>query len=261
MRSIFITLVMVLCLAVVGCGHDDDFQGGGGGDTDVDSDSDTDADTDSDSDTDTDTDVGVQTYDVEISWSIAGMAVCEIPVPESFGGGSLTFDSVVISIYEEKGLFTNSAETACDDYSYTLHDLESGKYFVTLDAMANYEGDNLPFYRADGEILVPTLDDYEFGLALNAGEVKVSWGFDNYRMCSSNGVNSIGISLDGMNDVVVDCDEQQFTIPDLDWSIYSLSLIGFNESDEVTWHGEYSDNPFEIRPGQSIDAFVELTEI
>lgn len=202
-------------------------------------------------------------YDVPITWNVAGSqgAACVGTLNGPAGPEQVEFDNVEISVYSEEGEpIQQAVEVSCADYAYTIPRLKRGNYIVELGAMADFDGDYLPYYQAELPIKAPAKVDYEAVLLQGAGEIAVSWSFDNSMMCGPNEVTEVEISLyDG--DETILCEDGLFTIEDLMWDEYSVTVVGLDEAGEETWTGEYDDNPFEVKPGQTFEAHVVLGEI
>lgn len=202
-------------------------------------------------------------YDVPITWNIAGSqgATCAGTLNGPPGAELVEFDNVEIAVYSEEGEpIQQAVEVSCADYAYTIPRLKRGNYIVELGAMTDFDGDYLPYYQAELPIKAPAKEDYEAVLLQGDGEIAVSWSFDNSMMCGPNEVTEVEISLyDG--DETILCEDGLFLIEDLGWSTYDVTVVGLDESGEETWTGDCDDNPFEVKPGQTFEAHVVLSEI
>jgi hypothetical protein len=177
------------------------------------------------------------------------------------GGETITFDKMIISVYDSENddePIAEPDETDCTDFSYTIPRLERGSYFVTIEAMAtDDDGDYLPYYKGSGKVVSPQPEDdeYIFTLLQNKGKLTVTWGFDNYGQCAANGVKEVEMTL--LNDPI-DCELGEYVFDELDWTSYSVEVDGIDGSDNVTWRGAYENNPFEVKPGTAIEVLVIL---
>jgi len=205
-------------------------------------------------------------YDILINWNIAGGQgdVCAATLNGPSKSQQVDFDKVRISIYEDaesKNLIQDPIEVNCTDYSYTLSRLERGSYYIRLGAFADFEGDYLPYYQAEGEVEAPGVDKgYKFILNQGQGSIKVTWSFDNKQMCDPNEVDEIEVSLAPGDRQA--CNDGMFLIKEAYWSEHRLDLSGYNSDGKKTWYGQYKDgDPFEVKPGQVYEAHVELSEI
>ncbi|MDD5306237.1 MAG: hypothetical protein PHU25_02840 [Deltaproteobacteria bacterium] len=202
------------------------------------------------------------TYDVPVSWNVAGAQVCKTFIT---GGDQIDFDNVVINVYEKEGdtdPIQTPIEVPCDDFTTTIPRLSRGDYFVTLGAMATYSNRTLPFYQAKGPISAPAEQDsgYEFTLVLGKGKIQASWHFNNDEMCDPNGVVSVDLSIGDQDPV--ECNTGKYLIEDVDMGVdYRLTIDGLDEGGNITWTGDYSENPFEVLPGETIEAKVELSPV
>lgn len=215
-------------------------------------------------------------HDVEITWKIDDFPICQKDVPDQYGGGNLTFDTVKITVYENEGdeePYHKTVPVTCDSFSYTIRKLERGSYVVTIEAEAEYDGVTLPYYKAVGEIEAPAKDQEipVFNLTLNTGEVQVTWGFD-MGVCATNSVSEVLILLESSKngnvppyEKWVSCNEENgWLIKDIGWDEYNLSMEAYTEKGELTHKGDCAQNPFKVRPGQVIedrDAYVQLVPL
>ncbi|HUT77896.1 MAG TPA: hypothetical protein VM285_09435, partial [Polyangia bacterium] len=196
-----------------------------------------------------------KTYDVPIAWNIAGGqgATCVGTLNGPGGSEQVEFDKMAITVYDaddETTPIQQTVEVNCADYQYTISRLDRGSYVVELGAMAEYDGDRLPYYQAEIEIEAPAgADNYEAVLLQGKGRIAVSWSFANNKMCGPNGVAEVAVSL--ATDERVPCEDGQFIVENLYWSDYSISAIGYDADDTATWSGDCADNPFEVRPGET----------
>jgi len=202
-------------------------------------------------------------YDVTIAWNIAGGqgTTCSQTLNGPGVSEQVEFDKVLITVYDAEGdvePIQDPVEVDCADYEYTIPRLGRGKYWVTVGAMAEFEGDYLPYYEAEGEIRAPDRDEIvEFVLLQGKGKIAVSWSFDNNKFCGPNDVSDVEISLTGDE---VECETGEFIIEDLVWAEYSITVEGMDDDGETTWIGDCAENPFEVKPGQVYEAHVELSE-
>ncbi|MBW2277161.1 MAG: hypothetical protein JRF63_06690, partial [Deltaproteobacteria bacterium] len=147
----------------------------------------------------------------------------------------------------------------CTDYQYTIPRLKRGSYIVELGAMAEYDGEYLPYYQAEVPVSAPAKEDYEGVLLQGEGKIAVSWSFDNLAMCGPNDVTEIEISLYSGDETIL-CEDGEFIIEDLTWSNYNVTVVGVDGEGSETWSGDCEDNPFEVRPGELFEAHVVLSE-
>jgi hypothetical protein len=221
-------------------------------------------------------------YDVDVEWTIGGMPSCESttlnyiqdylldpsldPADQRF-----IFDEMEIKVYESEEDAEKDAEpireetVACDNFSYEISGLDRGEYYVTVGAMANYDGVTLPYFQSSGKVTAPPADDktYEFQLSLGKGTVNVTWGFAK-GVCGGNGVKTVNISLTNREGDErpfnnVSCDQLSGEIiPDVEWDMYTVEIEGFDETGKMTHSGELEE--FKVRPGEDYDAYVTLSE-
>jgi hypothetical protein len=204
------------------------------------------------------------TYDVTITWDIMGHSTCE---PGLITGEKVTVHTIVINIYEKEGdtepLQPPLEVNDCSNFTTTIPRLDKGTYYVTVDAMVNYHEKNLAFFHNEGSIKAPAETDkgYDFSLEEGKGTVKASWGFDNGKMCGPNGVVTVDISVGDQEPV--DCNTGELLIPDLEWgNDYQLTIEGLDAEGTATWSGDYVDGgPFEVLPGETVDAYVLLSQV
>ncbi|MDJ0764126.1 MAG: hypothetical protein QNJ97_14180 [Myxococcota bacterium] len=211
------------------------------------------------------------TYDVTVAWQIGGLPACESStLPDALGGGRLQFDEIQVRVYENETdpEPIRDVRVSCADYSYTINNLDSGTYFVTLDAFAQHQGVYLPYFQSSGSIDAVASDGetVDFQLLLGTGTIVVSWGFEQ-GVCGTNGVTKLNVTLSGsaVNDVSfsnIQCDDGMLTIEEVKWNSYRLNLEGYNAANELTHTGQ--SEQFLVRPGAVIDdddgAYVVLVE-
>ena len=95
------------------------------------------------------------TYEATVTWNISDMAVCRQALPDDYinpgEGSELIFENVEIKVYDDEGDSETVQEgvAKCDAYTYTLFGLERGEYFVTVGAIATYDGATLPYFQGD----------------------------------------------------------------------------------------------------------------
>jgi hypothetical protein len=203
-----------------------------------------------------------KTYDVTITWNIAGAETCTFHLDEDT---VLEFDKVQVDVFEEEGdtdPIQDPIQADCGDFSLVVPRLSRGTYFVELGAWAeDDDGDYLPYFQASGEIRAPAESDqgYDFGLVLGSGEIEIKWGFANYEWCDSNGVVDLDISL---VDETVACDDETYLLEDVTPGSYTLTITGLDDAGDPVVEGAYNDGqPFSVKPGQTIEALVILDEI
>lgn len=230
-----------------------------------------------------------KTYDVDVEWRINRVQECEAIVKD---GGQLNFSEIVITVWDDEDDIAEGKDPIavedgidCGDFEYTLSDMDRGKYFVVVEAIADYEGQELPYFQGSEELTVPSDDPTEVDLYLSVGKVTAVWGFENRRMCGANDVEEVRAYLrvgsDEEDSGPIDCELGEFVFENLDWDYYELEIEGMDANGEVTHRGTYiadvEDNPsgdagdddagpedenlLDVRPGSDIEAFVELVAI
>jgi len=203
-------------------------------------------------------------YDVTITWNVAGAqgTTCVGSLSGPGVAEQVEFDSVAVTVYsaaDDSEPIQQTVEVPCTDYEYTIPRLKRGSYLVELGAMAEYDGDYLPYYQAEIAVSAPAKDDYQGTLVQGMGKIAVSWSFDNMKMCGANDVTEVEISLyDG--DETILCEDGEFVIEDLFWAEYSVTVFGLDSEGSETWSGDCEDNPFEVKPGQVFEAHAVLSE-
>ncbi len=212
------------------------------------------------------------TYEATVKWNISDIEICRQALPEDYiieeDGRELVFENVEIKVYDDEGDEDPVQEgvAKCDAFSYTLFGLERGEYYVTVGAIATYDGVTLPYFQGDNNSLpddstfvVPTVQDepYNFTLTLGTGKVTVTWDFDQ-GVCGANGVSELDVSLVGdqpnhqYENREIPCDlEGGLVIEDVEWDMYNILIRGFNEEGQLTHIGE-SPEKFKVRPGEHI---------
>jgi len=206
-----------------------------------------------------------KTYDVPITWNIGGIENCTTAAIPQAGNQSLTFQQVVVAVYDEEGdpqPLEQPFPASCNDFGYTIPRLERGTYFVTLDAMASLDGDYLGYFHGEGLIEAPAEDEngYAFPLSLGTGSVNVSWSFENGKMCGANNVEMVRVTIvDESEDIP--CNDGEYLVEDLQWNNYSLTVKGYDAEGNETWSGTYEENPFLVKPGVLLEPNVVLSEI
>jgi hypothetical protein len=234
-----------------------------------------------------------KTYDAEIEWQINNSTLCKALVEDEYGGGTFDFDQVTIKIWDdEKDIAAGKApvfkreDIGCDEFNFTVEDMDRGNYYLELKAWADYDGEYLPYFKGNGELTVPSDEPTRVNLTRASGSVLVSWGFENYAMCGAVDVEEIQITLEAEGEAPIKpdripCDTGKYKIGDLDWNHYKLTVEGLNADEKVTHSGTYiaeeSDNPddgdagddagtedlnlLDVRPGSEREALVVLAEV
>jgi hypothetical protein len=205
-------------------------------------------------------------YDVTVAWNVAGGqgTTCAGMLNGPGVSEQVEFAKVAVTVYSASDDTTpiqQTVEVNCTDYQYTIPRLKRGNYIVELGAMAEFDGDYLPYYQDEVEIAAPAKDDYEGVLLQGKGKIAVSWSFDNLQMCGPNGVTEVEVEGTVVTDAPVPCEDGEVLIEDLYWEEHTVTVIGLDESGEETWMGDCEDNPFEVKPGQVFDAHAVLSEI
>ncbi len=232
------------------------------------------------------------TYDVTVYWEIGGIQSCtSSALGDEFGGVPLQFDEVKITVYENEGdeeAVQDTTTVSCDDKEFTIYSLERGEFFIVLEAMADHQGQYLPYFKGTATVVAPAEGDesYPISMRLNTGSAEVGWGFDK-GVCSSTGnmVKDVMITLTGINNTVetekIPCENAQYLFEELKWDLYTLEVVGLNESSEMTHQGIWIDESgdtdeadagaddtnedrLDIRPGSFIgadEAYVKLEPI
>jgi hypothetical protein len=234
-----------------------------------------------------------KTYDADIEWEINNSELCQALVENEYGGGTFDFDQVTIKIWDdekdiaaEKDPIFEREDIGCDEFKFTVKDMDRGNYYVELKAWADYDGEYLPYFKGTAELTVPSDEPAKVNLTRASGSVLVSWGFENYKQCGAVDVEEIQIILDAEGETPIKpdripCSTGEYKIDDLDWIYYELTVEGLDADGEVTHRGTYiaeeSDNPddgdagddagtenlnlLDVRPGSERDAFVLLLEV
>jgi hypothetical protein len=230
------------------------------------------------------------TYEATVTWNISDIQICRQALPEDYiiegEDSELVFDNVEIKVYDNEGDQETVQEgvAKCDAFSYTLYGLERGEYFVTVGAIATYDGVTLPYFQGDNnslpdevDFVVPTEEEepYDFTLTLGTGKVTVTWDFEQ-GVCGANGVSELDVTLTGAQPShqyavrKIPCDlEGGLVIEDVEWDVYNILVQGFNGEEQLTHIGESAED-FKVRPGEHIGdldpeeedlrAFVTLLE-
>jgi len=204
-----------------------------------------------------------KTYDVTVSWNIAGEKTCAFTLGT---GENLVMEKMRVTTFKTKtdaNPIDGPTEVACTNYEYKIQHLDKGSYFVKIEGMVDYKGETLAFFEGSGPINAPPSkenpDGYAFSLSKNKGEILVKWGFADYSQCPANGVEKIQISM--LSNQTFDCALGQYLVDDLDGLTYTLSVKGLDVDGKVTWSGDYTDNPIEIKPGKHVETLVILDKL
>ena len=205
-----------------------------------------------------------KTYDVPVSWNIGGAQTCSQLVGPIGDQVQVDFDDMRISVYEDEEAtepLESPVTATCSDFEYTIPRLERGSYLVKVEAMGEYDGEDLPIYSGTIEIAAPydeDEDDNEVGLLLSKGSVHVTWSFDNGLMCGPNDVEMMSVSMSG-DETEVECSVGELEVSDLmAFTNYDLSIEALDVDGDVVFDGDYEDNSFYLVPGETLDAHVVL---
>ena len=212
------------------------------------------------------------TYDIEITWSVAGAPSCTQSPTINGETRTIVFDRMYISVYEEATdpetgilpVFTTTPVSAplCTDLIFTIPNLSRGTYFVKVNAMAQLEDDlePLPYYQAEMEVRVPQVQEnrYDFSLLLGNSNIPVAWDFANPGQCTQQNVATVTVTMartDGLQTLTeenVPCENGQVYFMALPWSSYQLTVDGYNASSQLTQRGVYNNGlPFELKPNDN----------
>ncbi len=214
------------------------------------------------------------TYETTITWNISDMEICRQALAEDYineqEGSELIFENVEIKVYDDEGDLepVQKGIAKCNAFSYTLYGLERGQYYVTVGAIASYDGVTRPYFQGDSNGLpdemdfeVPTKEDgpYDFTLILGKGKVTVTWHFEQ-GVCGMNEVSTLDVSLIGdqpnhqhiFQNIACDL-EGGLVIEEVDWDMYRIVIDGFDEEGVLTRvGGTDEDEDFKVRPGEHI---------
>lgn len=206
-----------------------------------------------------------ESYDLTVNWNISGLEVCQTPLPVGeYAQDELIFEEVEINIYSDAELTTAvqaGVTVPCDSFNYEFTRLARGKYYITVDAIADYDGAELAFFQGSVEVSVPADDDeVAIQLMVGTGDVAVTWSFDGGLTCGiemAGEVDSIVVDLLGEDEQTVACGDGQLVIENVGpGSGNELTLKGLDVDGEVIYIQDFADNPFEVLPGESVDARV-----
>lgn len=242
-----------------------------------------------------------KTYELNGYWTLSGEKnLCSQFISEENGGGSLTFEEIVVKVYkseeaQEAGEVYRETTVPCKNYSFTVEDIERGTYWVNVAAMApdppmeididggvdmdDTSSELRAYYEKTQEVVIPSKDEeklVEFELKIGTGSIEVTWKFEDgqcKRVWSEieNGwveVATVSIEVVGKkkgsvySSGEIECAETQWKVEDLDWDVYTVTVKGYDDKGKNTYTGAF-DNPVEIRPGTHIDGkdgFVTLME-
>jgi hypothetical protein len=204
-------------------------------------------------------------YNVTITWNVAGGqgTTCVGTLSGPGVAEQVEFDNVAVTVYsaaDDTTPIQQTVEVPCTDYEYTIPRLKRGNYIVELGAMAEYDGDYLPYYQAELTVAAPQKQqEYQGMLVQGMGKILASWSFDNMKMCGANDVTEVEISLYDGSDTIL-CEDGEVLVEDLYWAEYSLTVVGLDSEGAETWSGECEDNPFEVKPGEIYEAHAVLGE-
>jgi hypothetical protein len=212
------------------------------------------------------------THEATVTWNISDMEVCRQALSEDYineeDGSELVFENVEIKVYDNEWdrEIVQEGVAKCSAFSYTLYGLERGEYYVTVGAVATYDGVTLPYFQGDSnnlpeerDFLVPAREDgpYDFTLTLGKGKVTVTWDFE-LGVCGANGVSEVNVALNGarpgnqhtLQNIACDL-EGGLVIEEVEWDIYGILVQGFDGEGVLTHVGE-TDDDFKVRPGEHI---------
>ncbi len=129
---------------------------------------------------------------LEVSWEVSPRGCAESGV-----------ESVQIDLEYERGVETETFP--CQKETATVEDLEPANYTVRVWGL-DEAGDSI-FGAGPREVTVQS-DERKtleaFRLTAQPGELRVSWQFDNGRLCGFNEVDSLALALYDMSDVLID---------------------------------------------------------
>jgi len=194
-----------------------------------------------------------ETHSVTVKWDIGGVPSCKSEWDREDEHISLSFDKVRITVFENKGdsePVHDAITVECSEHQYTVHQLERGTYHVQIEAMADFQGQYLPYFEGSLEIVAPADDtEYAASLRLSTGSVEVEWGFERGQCNSSrNMVKNVIITLEGtdvsnmIESESISCEQAQYSFEDMTWDLYKLTVEGFNEAGELTHRGIYEED-------------------
>lgn len=208
------------------------------------------------------------TYDVTISWSIGGLDICTTSLPENYGGGTLEFQKVEISIYDHESSPSPLREdiVSCAIHETVITNLPPGKYFVRLGAIATYNERELPYFQAKGHIRAGSLgsDTFQFPLELGTGKVNVKWGFEDGGQCGEYGVVTIAAKLISTGTRSKEyahsdlpCNPEPGTasgdiFQEAEWDVYNVVVEGFDSEGMLTHRGVATEY-LQVYPGEEIE--------
>jgi hypothetical protein len=200
----------------------------------------------------------VETFDLEVSWAIAGQRLCSALLPEEeFSVDRIEFIHMTINLYKDEDLknpLQNATKVPCTDFSHTITRLERGKYFVKVEAYAEYEEQVFPFFSGVEEIRITSDGDtIQVPLSLGGGEIQVVWKFEGGMICGldmAGEVKEVSFELNGQ-EYSSPCGEGQVIIEDI-YTGDSFTAEGkaFDQNGDTLYTTIYENNPFKVLPGQ-----------
>ena len=238
-----------------------------------------------------------KTYEFSGYWTFGGFSgLCSQFLPAAYDGGSLTFETIEVKVFKseedmEEEKVHKEVTVDCSEGEFTVDDLKRGTYVVTVSAMAkdpvaeididagadgsvvqpDDDSQARAYYQTTQEVVVPTKDDeaVEFEMKLGTGSIEVTWDFESGQ-CNSDwnqvATVSIEINADSSGKTYksgeLECTESKWTVADLPWDVYTVSIEGFDADGNKTHEGGF-ENPVEIRPGTHIsgrDGLIVLVE-
>ena len=189
------------------------------------------------------------------------MPVCRAYLPEGeFAQDDVVFDSVEINIYEDE-----TAETAiqppvsvpCETFSYTIARLDRGSYYVTVDALTDWDGDELAFFTGATTVAVSGDDaTADVNLAVGKGDVRVIWRFASGLICGADQageVTNIVVTMGDM-EMAAACGDGQVIFASVPpGSDYIISGTALSKDGEVLLNATLAEAPLIVLPGGSYE--------
>lgn len=203
-----------------------------------------------------------KTYDLTVGWNINGFEICSSNLPETqFAQSEVVFTTVQVNVYEDETKAQSvqaPISVPCAQFATQITRLPRGKYYVTLDAYADYDGDVIPFFQGEKEVSIPKDgDSITIPLVAGTGEILVYWQFSGGKTCGvdmAGEVTDVAIFVNGQQTKTT-CGSGQVLLPDIAMGTsYTVSAQALDASGNVLYTAQYlpsvSATEFTVLPGE-----------
>ncbi|MBN2527794.1 MAG: hypothetical protein JXR76_15500 [Deltaproteobacteria bacterium] len=212
-----------------------------------------------------------ETFDLEVTWSIGGLNVCQQTLPtDQYAQASIEFERIEIRVYEDESKTNPPIQTPtkvlCSAGMAQLNGLPRDTFYISVDAFGNYQGQVIPFFQGTSKVSIPAEGDaVDVPLVVGKGKIIVDWTFAKTCGVTMPGeVDNVAISLDGAAPTIVSCGDGLLTLDKIATNqLHNISAQALDASGNVLYTAKHVladgiTTDFGVLPGQTYSATVNF---